>query len=319
MRYLVTGAAGFIGSHLCDALLSEGHEVVGVDAFIPYYPRAIKEYNISHLRHEPRFTFHELDLRTDDITPALEGVSVVFHMAAMPGLLASWTQFDNYVSCNINATQRLLDAVKESDQIEQFIHASTSSVYGKYVVGPETMPRHPVSPYGITKLAGENLVQTYAQQFGVQTSILRYYSVYGPRQRPDMGYQIFIDSILNGQPITIFGDGTQRRGNTYVGDAAEAAVLASRHFRPDSVYNIGGVEEISANEIVALLEDIIGKKALVTYGPGRLGEQSRTLADITRARVDLGFFPGTSLHEGLTAQVAWHREQLRLRVKDQRR
>ncbi|GAB4522439.1 MAG: NAD-dependent epimerase/dehydratase family protein [Anaerolineae bacterium] len=311
MRTLVTGAAGFIGSHLCDALLSDGHEVVGLDAFISYYPRSIKEYNISHLRHEPRFTFYERDLRSDDLTDVLDGVEVVFHIAAMPGLLASWTQFDMYVSCNINATQRLLEAVKANGKIQQFIHASTSSVYGKYVVGPESMIRQPISPYGITKLAGEHLVQTYETQFNIPTSILRYYSVYGPRQRPDMGYQIFIDNILNGKPITLFGDGTQRRGNTYVGDVVEATVLASKHFRRDTAYNIGGVEEISANEVVALIEEITGKKALITYGPERLGEQSRTLADISAAQRDLCFYPSTTLREGLTAQIEWHKEQLR--------
>lgn len=308
MRYLVTGAAGFIGSHLCEALLRTGAEVVGLDAFIPYYPRTIKERNLQALRQAAGFFFHERDLRHDDLAPALAGVDVVFHLAAMGGLLVSWTDFDLYMTCNIQATQRLLEAARATGSVQQFIHASTSSIYGHYVAGPETTPAQPVSPYGITKLAGEHLVQTYHRQYGLPTTIVRYFSVYGPRQRPDMGYYIFIERILQGQTISIFGDGSQRRANTYIDDAVETTIRTHRHFEPGAIYNVGGSEEVSAIEAIRLLEDLIGRPALLNYVPPRPGEQARTLADTTRARERLGFVPSTPLRTGLTAQVAWQRE-----------
>jgi len=305
---MVTGAAGFIGSHLCEALLLDGHEVVGVDAFIPYYPRAIKEANLTQARQHPRFTFHELDLREDDLSEALDGVEVIFHVAAMPGLLASWSRFDLYMTCNLQATQRLLQAAQTTGQVRQFIHGSTSSVYGGLVLGDEQTKPQPISPYGITKLAAERLVEVYGEQFGMPISILRYFSVYGPRQRPDMGYHIFIESILQGRPITIFGTGDQLRGNTYVSDIVRATQLASERFEPGTVYNIGGAEEVSANQALALIEEIIGRKAIVEHGLARPGEQSRALADMTLARERLGFTPTTPLRQGLEAQIAWQRE-----------
>lgn len=301
----MTGAAGFIGSHLCETLLAEGHEVVGLDAFIPYYPRAVKESNLAPFREHPNFSFYELDLRSDELAPALRGVDTVFHLAAMGGLLLSWTHFDLYMTCNIQATQRLLEAVRQAGSVRQFVYASTSSIYGSDVTGPETTRPEPVSPYGITKLAAEHLVQTYDQQFDLPCTILRYYSVYGPHQRPDMGYYIFIDSILHDRPITVFGDGNQLRGNTYVTDVARATFLAHSEFERNSIYNIGGSEEISANQVIELLEGITGKRADVRYAPPRLGEQSRTLADTTRARERLGFVPRMSLLDGLTEQVRW--------------
>lgn len=309
MRCLVTGAAGFIGSHLCEALVSEGHEVVGVDAFIPYYPRAVKERNIAGLREQARFRFHEVDLREGELGPLLEGVEVMFHIAAMGGLLLSWTNFDLYMTCNIQATQRLLEAARQSGAVRQFIYASTSSVYGADVTGPESSTPQPVSPYGITKLAGEHLVRTYNKQFGLPATILRYFSVYGPRQRPDMGYYIFIDNILHGKPITIFGDGEQLRGNTFVSDIVRATLLAQQKFTDGAVYNIGGSEEISANQVIGLLEEIIGREAQLEYGPPRPGEQRRALADTTLARARLGFEPQMPLREGLARQVEWQKEQ----------
>ncbi len=312
MRYLVTGAAGFIGSHLCQSLLDAGHSVVGLDAFIPYYPRERKEGNLKPLYDNPQFTFHEADMRTDDLTPVLEGADAVYHLGAMPGLLASWVQFDLYMTCNIQATQRLLEAVRLQGNVQQFIYASTSSVYGKYVVGAEDGPLNPVSPYGITKLAGEHLVRTYEDQFDVPSTILRYFSVFGPRQRPDMGYQIFIEHILKGKEITVFGDGTQRRANTYIDDIIDGTMRASTHFECNTVYNIGGEHEISLNDLLDLLEELIGQKAVRKQGPDRKGEQSRTLADITAAREKLGYEPKTGLVDGLKKQVAWNRQQLGL-------
>ncbi|MEO5952137.1 MAG: NAD-dependent epimerase/dehydratase family protein, partial [Chloroflexia bacterium] len=308
LRALVTGAAGFIGSHLCEILLAAGHEVVGLDAFIPYYPREIKEVNLASFRDRANFTFYELDLRTDELAPALEGVNTVFHLAAMGGLVLSWMRFELYMTCNILATQRLLDAVRNVGTVKQFIYSSTSSIYGADVTGPETTPPNPVSPYGITKLAAEHLVQTYDRQFDVPSTILRYFSVYGPRQRPDMGYYLFINSILHDKPITVFGDGNQLRGNTYATDIARATELAHLHFRRGAVYNLGGSEEISANQVISLLETITGKKADVHYAPPRPGEQSRTLADTTLARRYLGFTPQVPLLDGLTNQVNWQRK-----------
>lgn len=308
MRYMVTGAAGFIGSHLCEALLQDGAEVVGIDAFIPYYPRSIKEGNLATLLRSPAFSFHELDLRDADLTGVLAGVEVIFHIAAMPGLLASWSKFDLYTTCNLQATQRLLQAACATGQVRQFIHGSTSSIYGSYVVGDEQTKPQPVSPYGITKLAAEHLVQVYSAQFGLPSSILRYFSVYGPRQRPDMGYHIFIESILQGRPITVFGSGDQLRGSTYVSDVIRATLLAHERFQPGTIYNIGGSDEVSANQTLRLLEDIIGKKAIIQFGPARPGEQSRALADMTLARERLGFVPETPMRAGLEAQVAWQRQ-----------
>lgn len=309
MHCLVTGAAGFIGSHLCEALLAGGNTVNGLDAFIPYYPRAIKEGNLTALRESPGFTFHECDLRTDNLADILEGVDAIFHLAATPGLLLSWTDFDLYMTCNIQATHRLLEAARAAGTIRAFIQASTSSIYGGNVSGPEETKPAPISPYGITKLAAEHLVQTYCLQFGLPTSILRYFSVYGPRQRPDMGYHIFIDKMLHGLPITIFGDGDQLRGNTYIADIVRATVLAMTQFRAGSVYNVGGSEEISANQVIDLLEEIIGAQAVITHAPTRPGEQRRALADTQRIREHLGFVPQTPLRAGLAAQVAWQRGQ----------
>src|SRR5687767_2800981 len=187
MKCLVTGSAGFIGSHLCERLVRDGHEVVGVDAFIPYYPRAIKEANLTALIGNRAYKHHSLDLRVDELDSAIDGVDVVFHLAAMAGLTRSWTDFDLYQSCNLTATQRLLEAVRRRKSVKRFVYASTSSVYGRFSTGDETMPTRPISPYGVTKLAAENLCRCY-DEFGVPTVVLRYFSVYGPRQRPDMGY-----------------------------------------------------------------------------------------------------------------------------------
>ena len=310
LRYLVTGAAGFIGSQLCDALLATGRDVVGVDCFVPYYPRPIKERNLAGALASRHFTFLELDLRRGDLTPALDGVSVVFHLAAMGGLLRSWQDFDLYLTCNVQATQRLLEAIRTHGRVEQLIHASTSSIYGAYATGPETIPAEPVSPYGITKLAAEHLVKTYDRQFGLPATILRYYSVYGPRQRPDMGYHIFVDRILTGRPITIAGDGNQLRGSTYVADIVRGTILAHERFERGSIYNLGGSDEASANEVIDLLEDLIGRPAIREYGPARPGEQARSLADTSLAQARLGFAPSTPLREGLAAQVEWQRNDV---------
>jgi nucleoside-diphosphate-sugar epimerase len=239
MKCLVTGAAGFIGSHLCEHLVRAGHEVVGLDAFIPYYPHAVKEANLAALRTSPRFHAATMDLRGAPLDTLIAGVEAVFHLAAMPGLPRSWIDFELYQSCNIAATQRLLEACRGSTSLQRFVYASTSSVYGRHGSGDETLPTRPISPYGVTKLAAEHLCRAYAEELGLPLVVLRYFSVYGRRQRPDMGYHRFIEALLRGQPVTVCGDGLQARSNTYVDDCV-AATVASLEAPSHEIYNVGG-------------------------------------------------------------------------------
>lgn len=308
---LVTGAAGFIGSHLCEALLAEGHSVTGLDCFVPYYPREIKDRNLKALYEHPNFRFLGADLRKDDLASAVEGQEVIFHLAAMPGLMKSWSDFPLYCTCNIEATQRLLDAVRGGD-LKQFIHVSTSSVYGKEATGPETTELKPFSPYGLTKLAAENLCRAYEANFGTPITILRYFSVYGPRQRPDMAYTILIRNLLRGERFTLFGDGEQTRSNTYVRDCVRATMLAMerRDQALGEVFNIGGGEIVSLNAVIGILEELTGKKAAIDRREARPGDQKHTAADIAKARTRLGYQPTMPVREGLQAQVDWVRSVL---------
>ena len=307
-QVLVTGAAGFVGSHLSEKLLAAGHTVVGVDAFIPYYPRAIKERNLATALANPAYTFHELDLRRAELAPVLDGVEIVFHTAAMAGLLKSWQQFEEYMSCNILATQRLLDAAVAAN-VGHFLHCSTSSVYGRFATGDERAPLAPISPYGITKLAAEELCRAYGEKDGLRFTILRLFSVYGPRQRPDMGYNIFIRKLLARETITVDGDGTDSRSNTYVADCVRGLMLAAE--QPEKsvgqVFNLGGGEEVNVNEVLGILEELSGQKARIEHGPQRPGDQRRTVADIGKARSLLGYDPQTRIVDGLAAQLAWQR------------
>jgi len=307
---VVTGAAGFVGSHLCERLLAEGNTVLGIDAFIPYYPRPLKERNLTGLLASPHFAFHEADLRSANLAPLLENADLVFHTAAMAGLLKSWQQFDDYMTCNVLATQRLLAAAVEAN-VEHFLHCSTSSVYGRFATGDENSPLAPVSPYGITKLAAEQLCRAYAEKDGLRFTILRLFSVYGPRQRPDMGYNIFIRKLLTGETIVVDGDGTDSRSNTYVADCVDGLLLAAR--QPDKssgeTFNIGGGEEVNVLEVLAMLEELSGRKAITAHGPQRPGDQRRTVADITKARTLLGYNPQTRIVDGLAAQLAWQQAQ----------
>ena len=306
MRCLVTGAAGFIGSHLCERLLSDGHDVVGLDAFIPFYPRPLKEANLAHFRAHPRFHWHTLDLRHDDLATALDGVEAVFHLAAMAGLPKSWTEFDLYASCNIAATFRLLEALRGRETLARFLYVSTSSVYGRYSSGDETLPTRPISPYGVTKLAGENLCRAFAEEQGLPLVVLRYFSVYGPRQRPDMGYFRFIRSMLHGEPLTVFGDGLQMRGNTYVDDCVTATVAALAAPAGET-YNVGGGETVSVWDVLSKLEEILGRKPIVLRQSARTGDQRYTMADTTKLWRHLAWQPRVSLDDGLARQVAWQR------------
>ena len=308
MQCVVTGAAGFIGSHLCERLLALGHEVVGLDAFIPYYPRGVKERNLAGLHGRPGFRFHEIDLRTDPLETLTDDAEAVFHLAAMPGLVKSWTDFDGYNACNVVATQRLLEALRAAPRLRRLVHVSTSSVYGRFAAGDENLPTKPVSPYGVTKLAAEHLCHAYADAYRLPVVVLRYFSVYGPRQRPDMGYHIFLDALLHDRPIAVFGDGLQERGNTYVADAVEAAVVALEA-PAGEVFNVGGGETASVLDVLRLMERMTGRKPRLEHRPARPGDQQATAADTAKLR-RLGWAPATRLADGLALQWAWQREEI---------
>lgn len=304
---VVTGAAGFIGSHLCETLLAHNHEVIGIDAWIPYYDRRIKEDNLSTFVKHPNFHFHELDLREDDLTSVLRSESIVFHLAAMPGLLRSWDQFDDYLTCNVQATQRLLETAVVAN-VAHFIYCSTSSVYGHLATGDEMASLEPVSPYGITKLAAEHLCRAYEAKDDLPVTILRLFSVYGPRQRPDMGYYIFIERILRDELITIDGDGTSSRSNTFVSDCVKGIILAAHNpaVSQGETFNLGGGEEVSVNQVLSILAEVTGKSPLVRYGPIRAGDQRRTSANIDKAHKLLGYLPEVTISEGLRMQLEWY-------------
>lgn len=308
---LVTGAAGFIGSHVCEQLLAQGHKVTGVDAFIPYYPRDIKENNLLTCRTSPDFTFYETDLRHGELEPLFKGVDVVFHLAAMAGLLRSWSNFSLYLTCNIAATQRLLEAARQHG-VEHFIYGSTSSVYGRLALGGEAAPLAPFSPYGVTKLAAEHLCEAYAENFDLPLTILRFFSVYGPRQRPDMAYHVFIRALLKNEPMTIYGDGHQCRSNTYIADCVRGILLAfeKREQSIGEVFNLGGGEVVTLRDAVALLAEVTQTQPKITFADSRPGDQVNTSADISKARHLLGYEPTTSVRAGLQAQVEWQRTLL---------
>jgi UDP-glucuronate 4-epimerase len=304
MRVLVTGAAGFIGSHLCDALLRRGDRVVGLDAFIDYYPATVKRRNLARATGERNFRFVEQDLRTGDLAPVLDGCDAVVHAAAMPGLPRSWTDIDLYSSCNLVGTQRLADAARQAG-ISKLVHISTSSVYGEDAVGDETTALLPISPYGVTKLAAEQLLHAYRRMFGLPVTMLRFFSVYGPRQRPDMAWHRFIDAISSGQPVRVFGDGLQSRSCTFVSDAVDGTLGALDNGVPGEVYNIGGGEVITVLEAIEMIAGCLGSEARVTHEPARVGDQRSTEADTSKARRDFGYRPTVSPAEGLALQVAW--------------
>lgn len=309
MKCLVTGAAGFIGSHLCERLLADGHAVIGVDCFTPYYPRPVKECNLAGLRATKNFSFHEFDLSEGVLAELTNGIEWVFHLAAMPGLTRSWLDFDLYNRHNLTATHRLLEALKGSPTLKRMLYASTSSVYGKYASGDESLPTKPSSPYGITKLASEQLCRVYGDEFGLPVVVLRYFSVYGPRQRPEMGYHLFINAILQGKPITLTGDGLQVRGNTYIADCVEATIRATGAM-PGETFNLGGGELVTVIEVLRKLEAIIGKPAIIERHPPRKGDQLATAADVSKLFRHLGWKPTTSFDEGLAHQVKWQRSMM---------
>jgi len=309
MRCLITGVGGFVGSHLAERLLADGHEVCGIDAFIDYYPRSIKESNVAELRSWKRFTFIEGDLLFLSLQPLLDGVEVIFHQAAQAGVRESWGKdFQRYIDCNILATQRLLEAAINIKTLQRFIYASSSSVYGNTNVLPikETVTPQPVSPYGVTKLAAEYLCTIYYRNFGVPTVSLRYFTVYGPRQRPDMAFNRFCHAILKQQPIHIFGNGTQTRDFTYISDIVEANILAAtRQNAEGEVMNIAGGSCVTMLEVVEVFQEISGSEVAVVFEKKQHGDIDHTFADTSLAEKVLEYHPRVTLHEGLAKEFGY--------------
>jgi len=297
VRYVVTGAAGFIGSHLAEALQAAGHEVLGLDCFTDYYDPALKEENARGL------DVRRLDLAQDELD--FSGFDGVFHLAGQPGVRSFGDVFPLYVRRNVLASQRVFEAAATAGV--RVVFSSSSSVYGdaeRYPT-PEDTPPQPVSPYGITKLTCEHLARAYARSFGLDAVVLRYFNAYGPRQRPDMAFPRVVAALVEGGSFTLYGDGGQSRSFTYVGDIVAATVLAMERAGAGAVYNVGGGQEATMNEALALLEEIAGRRLDRRHGPPVPGDQRRTKADTTRIRDELGWEPRTPLQVGLRAHWEW--------------
>lgn len=307
MKALVTGGAGFIGSHLSERLLAEGASVTALDCFTDYYARAIKERNLQGLVGRPGYRFVEGAIGNADLDALLDGVTHVFHLAAQAGVRKSWGRdFRVYTELNIDATQILLEACV-GRPLERLVYASSSSVYGDEVALPmheEALPR-PVSPYGVSKLAAEQLCHLYFVNHGLPAVSLRYFTVYGPRQRPDMGFHRFFSAILEGRALTQYGDGEQTRDFTFVADAVAATAAAAVRGVPGRVYNIGGGSRVSLREVFEMLGRVSGRPMAIERLPDQKGDMRDTYADTTRARADLDFRPSVTLEDGLRAMYQW--------------
>jgi UDP-glucose 4-epimerase len=307
VKALVTGVAGFIGSHLASALLDNGATVVGLDSFTDYYPRPLKERNLDENRRRDGFRFLETALQDADLAALLDGVTHVFHLAAQAGVRKSWGRdFRTYTANNVDATQKLLEACV-GRPLHRFVHASSSSVYGDRAAIPmreDALPQ-PVSPYGVTKMAAEQLGYLYHVNYGVPAVAMRYFTVYGPRQRPDMAFNRFIRAALRDEPITLYGDGEQTRDFTFVADAVAATIAAGERGVPGTAYNIGGGARVSMNQVLRIIEGIAGRPLHVTREDAQKGDMRDTYADTSLARRDLGFVPTVSLEEGIQAEYRW--------------
>ena len=307
MKALVTGIAGFIGSHLGTALLDAGNEVVGIDCFTDYYERTIKERNLSSLTVRKGFQLVESPIQSAPLSDLLKDIDQVFHLAAQAGVRKSWGQsFGTYTVNNIEATQQLLEACVQS-KIKRLIYASSSSVYGDNVSIPmkENVQLQPVSPYGVTKLAAEQLCYLYHVNHGVPSVSLRYFTVYGPRQRPDMAFHRFLTAVLENRPVTLYGDGDQTRDFTFVSDAVAATLAAGEQGEPGRVYNIGGGSRISINNVLKMIGNISGQQLQIIREQTQEGDMRDTYADTSMAHSDLNFRPKVSLEEGLKAEYQW--------------
>ena len=312
MKTLVTGAAGFVGSRLAEVLLEAGHEVVGVDCFLDYYAREIKERNVRAAEAHPRYQLVEASLVDSALDDLLQGVDWVFHQAAQAGVRASWGEdFRIYSDNNVYATQRLLEACRGAS-ISRFVYASSSSIYGDTDDLPmrEDSPTRPVSPYGVTKLAGEHLCWLYWKNYGVPTVALRYFTVYGPRQRPDMAFHRFIKAVLEGDEIRLFGDGKQSRDFTFVDDIVAANLAAAANDVNGHVYNVGGGSRTTMNDVIATIGELAGHTPKVTRLSVQKGDVRHTAADTSAAARALGYQPKVGLREGLAREVEWLRENL---------
>ncbi|MFW6309298.1 MAG: NAD-dependent epimerase/dehydratase family protein [bacterium] len=313
MQVLVTGCAGFIGSHLTEKLLDEGHQVIGIDCFIDYYSPKIKNKNMESFVDHNDFTFIEENIINLDLKKLLGDIDYVFHQAAQAGVRSSWGEsFEIYNDNNILGTQMLLEAAKTSE-VKKFVYASSSSVYGDTDQLPmkETNKLQPVSPYGVSKLAAENLCYLYYKNFQVPIIALRYFTVFGERQRPDMAFHIFIKSILKGKTLTIFGDGKQSRNFTHVEDIVKANILAAESAVEGEIFNIGGDgKRIELNETISLMEDIIGKKAQKKYQSRAKGDVRHTSADCSRAKKMLGYEPEVDFKDGLAREIKWLKKMI---------
>jgi nucleoside-diphosphate-sugar epimerase len=307
VKALVTGAAGFIGSHLTAALLDRGTGVVGIDCFTDYYPRMVKEANLAVNAGRPGFDFVESSIQMANLRALLDDVTHVFHLAAQAGVRKSWGRdFGTYTEHNVDASQQLLEACV-GRSIQKFVYASSSSLYGDAVTIPvaeDALPR-PLSPYGVTKLAAEHLCQLYWANHRVPTTSVRYFTVYGPRQRPDMAFHRFITAALTNQPITIYGDGSQTRDFTFVSDAVAATIAAGDRGVPGRAYNIGGGSRVSVQQVLDILERLAGHPLNIARESAQKGDVRDTFADTSLARADLGFAPKVSLEQGLEAEYRW--------------
>ena len=306
---IVTGVGGFIGSHLAETLLNQGNKVIGIDQFNDYYDPALKRQNISQFKDHPTFQLIEDDIQSLNWSDLLVDVDIVYHQAAQAGVRASWGEgFRAYTERNINATQIILEAAKDAPNLKRLVYASTSSVYGNAETfpTPETICPEPVSPYGITKLAAERLGKLYHQNFGVPCVYLRYFTVYGPRQRPDMAFHKFFKWILQDEPISIYGDGQQTRDFTFVSDAIAANLAAGTI--PEAVgevFNIGGGSRVVLAEVINMMEEIVGRPIKKNFVEKARGDARHTSADVSKAQKILGYQPQVSLKEGLQREWEW--------------
>lgn len=305
---LVTGAAGFVGSAVVRALSARGDRVIAVDGLLGgLYPAGEKVKRFENISALPGVEAHHLDLRHDDLSVLPDDIDYVINEAAMPGLGLSWSDFELYSSCNLSSVATLMDQAKRWP-LTKFVQISTSSVYGKNAVGDESMPTLPVSPYGVTKLAAENLAFAYLRDSGVPVTVLRYFSVYGPGQRPDMAYRKFISRALAGDTIDIYGTGEQSRSNTFIDDCAAGTISALDAARVGEVYNIAGSTERTLNEALTIISELVGRPLDICHHETARGDQDRTFGDTRKATDELGFRNSTSLEEGLAAQVQWQRD-----------